>query len=223
MQTTRFLVVIGAVAALSASPLQSYAGPDNEAQAKMREALRQKMEALNTQAAPAPSPAPAPKPAEVKPAAPPAPTVVVPVPVEPEPVKVVAPKPAPVAAPAKASSGFSEVLDSGDTAAEAKLREALRQKIVAEPAAPAVVVVPAKPAKPAAPAKPVVTVTSPAPAPAPTSVVAQPVPAKVEPAIAPALPASKTERLAVLLQQYKADQITPQQYHAQRAAIIAEP
>jgi hypothetical protein len=42
---------------------------------------------------------------------------------------------------------------------------------------------------------------------------------------APALPiaATKEQRLQQLLSQYKADQITPQQYHEQRAAILAEP
>ena len=42
---------------------------------------------------------------------------------------------------------------------------------------------------------------------------------------APALPisATKEQRLQALLVQYKADQITPQQYHTQRAAILAEP
>lgn len=41
---------------------------------------------------------------------------------------------------------------------------------------------------------------------------------------APASPlaGSKEQRLQQLLQQYKADQITPEQYHQQRAKIIAE-
>jgi hypothetical protein len=43
--------------------------------------------------------------------------------------------------------------------------------------------------------------------------------------LAPALPIplSKEERLSQLLAHYKADQITPQEYHTQRAAILAEP
>ena len=46
-----------------------------------------------------------------------------------------------------------------------------------------------------------------------------------EPLQAPALPisATKQQRLDALLSQYKADQITPEQYHTQRAAILAEP
>lgn len=208
MQTKRFLVGFGVVAVALTSSLPSQAGPDNDAQAKMREALRQKMEALNTTAAPAPAPAAkveTAKPAVAAPAAA-APTVVVPVPVE-----TAAPvAPAPVA---KSSSKFSEVPGADDDAAAAKMREALHQKIAAEPAvAPAV----ATTAAVAAPAKPV----APAPAPAATSVVANPAP---EPAIAPAFSGSKQDRLSALLQQYRADQITPQQYHTQRAKIIAEP
>jgi hypothetical protein len=42
---------------------------------------------------------------------------------------------------------------------------------------------------------------------------------------APALPiaASKEERLQALLAKYKADQISPEEYHQQRAAILAAP
>lgn len=45
------------------------------------------------------------------------------------------------------------------------------------------------------------------------------------PIIAPPLPISMTkeQRLQALLMLYKADQITPEQYHKQRAAILAEP
>ena len=57
MQTTKFLVVIGMVAAL-AQPSHIFAGPDSEAQAKMREALRQKMEQLEPAPAPTTSESP---------------------------------------------------------------------------------------------------------------------------------------------------------------------
>lgn len=42
---------------------------------------------------------------------------------------------------------------------------------------------------------------------------------------APALPisASKESRLQALLQKYMTDQLTPEEYHQQRAAILAEP
>jgi len=47
----------------------------------------------------------------------------------------------------------------------------------------------------------------------------------MKPVAAPPLPisASKQDRLAALLQKYQADQITPDEYHSQRAAILAEP
>jgi hypothetical protein len=47
----------------------------------------------------------------------------------------------------------------------------------------------------------------------------------MKPIAAPALPiaASKEERLQALLVKYKADQISPEEYHQQRAAILAEP
>jgi hypothetical protein len=106
----------------------------------------------------------------------------------------------------------------------------------AEPAAPVVVVTP-KPAAEAAPAvsnaagqdaaraalmqmmhstnsqQPVTTQGS-----APTA--ASPVPI-----VAPSLPISMTkeQRLQALLARYKADQITPEEYHKQRATILAEP
>lgn len=221
MQTTKFLFILGAAAVL-ANPLPSAAGPDSEAQAKMREALRQKMEELNAQAAPAPAPvappvvsepAPAPTPApkpkpvvveEVKPVARPA-TVVVPVPVE-APVVVT---PAPVAAPKveKKDPRFSDVPDDAEAAQAAKLQEALRQKLAAEKAsAPAPVAV--------APAKPATTVAAP--------VAVAPITANIETAPSP-LSGSKQERLAELLRRYKADAVTPQEYHTQRAKIIAEP
>lgn len=44
------------------------------------------------------------------------------------------------------------------------------------------------------------------------------------PIVAPALPISMTkeQKLMQLLSQYKADKISPEQYHEQRAAILAE-
>jgi hypothetical protein len=37
------------------------------------------------------------------------------------------------------------------------------------------------------------------------------------------IPGAKIQKLHALLQQYKADQITPEQYQAARAKILAEP
>ena len=47
----------------------------------------------------------------------------------------------------------------------------------------------------------------------------------MKPIAAPTLPisATKEERLQALLAKYKADQISPEEYHKQRAAILAEP
>ena len=47
----------------------------------------------------------------------------------------------------------------------------------------------------------------------------------LSPIIVPALPisASKEEQLKALLAKYQADQITPEEYHKQRAAILAAP
>jgi hypothetical protein len=42
-------------------------------------------------------------------------------------------------------------------------------------------------------------------------------------AVAPSAPASKQERLRVITQLYKADKMTPAEYHRKRAAIIASP
>jgi hypothetical protein len=57
---------------------------------------------------------------------------------------------------------------------------------------------------------------APAPAPAPVAAPSQPV------AVAPA-PLTKEEQLANLLRLYQADQITPYEYHMERAKIVAEP
>ncbi len=165
MQTTRFLVVIGAVAAVWASPLPGFAATESETQDKLREALHKKMEAMDAEAPAAPAPKSA------------APTEVVPVPEAPA---------------AKSDSVFSEVPTGNDNPAAEKQRAAMRQTIAAES-------------------------VSPTPAPGATAMVAS------QPAIPSAFNSAQQERLAALLQQYKADQITPQDYHKQRAAIIAAP
>jgi hypothetical protein len=84
---------------------------------------------------------------------------------------------------------------------------------------------------------------TPAPSPTPTAASANPAPATpvassgsttnnyagkplgMQPMTTPPLPisGSKEEQLQALLEKYKADQITPEQYHQQRAAILAEP
>lgn len=170
MQTTRFLVVIGAVAVVWAGPLSGLAASESEKQDKLTQALHKKMEAMDAEEMSAPTPT-------VKSAAP---TEVVPVPAE------------------KSDSVFSEVPTGNDNPAAEKQRAAMRQSIAANPAPPT----------PAG---------APAPAPGTTAMVAS------QPAIPSAFNSSQQERLAALLQQYKADQVTPQEYHKQRAAIIAAP
>jgi ribonuclease E len=226
------------------------AKPETEAQIKMREALRVKMEELNTQEKP-----PAPPVATVPKALEPAPVVETPKPtpmpvVKPE-VKPVAPKPvkvkaepakpktvvvpvpveAPVAAPAKVE--FSEPVSEAESAAAVRMKEALQKKMAELDATPAPVVVAPAPAVKSAPAakpqpKVVVAPEKPAPAkpvaPAVTAapvVVAAPAPAKIEAPASP-LPVTKQDRLAELLRRYKADQVNAQEYHSQRAAILAE-
>jgi hypothetical protein len=149
--------------------------------------------------------------------------------------------------------GGALAVHAQDNPAQAAARAALQQKMneldanpaAATPApeaapaatapaasAPAVapaVVVPAA-AIEAAPtsATPVVETPAPAATAPAAAVVETPAPAEVKapvakptPSSAPAL--SKDERLMLLLARYKADQITPEQYHTQRAAILAEP
>ena len=90
-------------------------------------------------------------------------------------------------------------------------------------------VAPSKPAKVEKP-KPAPVVASkpekPAPAPKPEKPkeVKQPA-ARFEPLAAPpsSLPATKEGRLAELLRKYKADELTPEQYHIEKAKILAEP
>jgi hypothetical protein len=43
------------------------------------------------------------------------------------------------------------------------------------------------------------------------------------PAVTPTVPLTKAQKLAELNALYKADQVTPAEYHKRRAAILAEP
>ena len=248
MQTTKLLLVIGLGATLVALALTSGAG-DTEAQIKAREALRQKMSELDTPSATAPTPeAPEPRPAPAKPAKPATPTppaappqAVVPVaaPQKKAPVVPVAPVPAPAPVPAAAPAlavtipstpKFGPVPDAVENENTARAREALRQQMAALEFAPvpdavenantslareamrqemallqSAPTVPTKSGRSTGFATPVVSA-----------------PLVMEVPLSP-LTGSKAARLAQLLQRYNADQITPKEYHTQRAAIIAEP
>jgi hypothetical protein len=123
-----------------------------------------------------------------------------------------------------------------DNPAQAAAREALMKQMdqvqAPEPQTP-----PAAPTAPATVAKPAASAVEPAtpaattPATAPVVIITNPAtpatmnPSTPVPIVAPGLPISMTkeQRLQALLARYKADQITPEQYHTQRAAILAEP
>jgi hypothetical protein len=115
-------------------------------------------------------------------------------------------------------------LDENQLAAQQAAQMAARAAVL--PARPAVEA-PAKTTQfhsPAAPAaKPVVAVAPPPAKPAEANYAGKDL--GMKPIAAPVLPitASKEDRLAALLMKYKADQISPEEYHTQRAAILAEP
>jgi hypothetical protein len=201
---------------------------------KAREVMRRKMDELQSQSAATAAPPvtkTAPAPAFAQPAATPPPAAAAP-PVT-KPIPAPAPPPAAaVAAPAAvkavsspASTGFSEQAAESalnapapaDAAATAKALEVMRQKMnemqgqkPLENASfpPAQVGLPPQQAK-----------TAPAPA---AGLKGSPAFPPVE---GPPLPisAAKDQRLQELLRRYKADEITPEQYHQQRAKILAEP
>jgi len=229
MQTSKFLLVIGAAMIFSAPNLLA-AKPETEAQIKMREALRLKIEELNTQETPA-APAPmveAPKPAaaplakpEVTPIAPKVEKVKKAEPAKPKTVVVPVPVETPVAAPAKVE--FTEPVTVSEDAAAARMREALEKKMAELSAKPAVAVEsPApvvKPVPPSPVAKPQPKVVA---APVAPVIAAKPAAAKIEAPASP-LPVTKQDRLAELLRRYKADELSAQDYHSQRATILAQP
>jgi hypothetical protein len=249
MQISKSFLALCATVACVAPLVAS--GVDTEAQAKARAALEQKLDELQSQDALRPKPAaPTPKAKAVKkqkaakapvaqapaqPAAaccastPAAKTTEQPT------TPVVASAPAPKAPAPKATTAavaqpatayhFATVSAdaSSDPDSVAKARQALWQEMdqlnQAKPA-PAPVPVQAAPAKTAKTEVAQSTVS-----PAPKAKVAakrvltyQPIERPVSP-----LSADKEQRLSELLQQYKADQITPEQYQTQRAKILAEP
>ena len=97
---------------------------------------------------------------------------------------------------------FAPVPDAVENANTSLAREAMRQEMALLQSAP---VVPTKSGRSTGFATPVVSA-----------------PLVMEVPLSP-LTGSKAARLAQLLQRYNADQITPKEYHTQRAAIIAEP
>lgn len=275
MQMSKYFSLLGA-AALLAGATNLHA--ETEAQARAREALRQKMLELDAQQQPAPGRA-----APARPVAP----ASAPPPVEPVPRQPVVP----VAAPAPVAPTYAPPVRQDDEAI-ARARAAMRQEIQKLDAQEQPAPRRAAPAKPAAPT-PVPPVAQPTPPPpvAPTPVVVPPplapvytpppqddaaiararaalrqelqspdarppaAPSAYEPArvvsqpprsgasaafreppapsVAPSfrspeappspIPAAKELELAELLRKYRADEISPEEYHRQRAAVLARP
>jgi DNA polymerase-3 subunit gamma/tau len=217
MQTSKYLLAAGVLAAVIL-PLQVQGGPDSEEQARMREALRRALEQPHaaqskpvTAAQPETAPPTSTEPAPVTP--PPQPAA------QPTPVAPVAPPPVAPAAVVQTPETFEPVPKADDAESLARAREAMRQKLqemqtTPQPVNPVAAVAPAPAPKPSA-----------APTPAATPMTTPVATSNYKPIDVPASPfsAAKQAKLADLLARYRADTITSQEYHAQRAAIIAEP
>jgi hypothetical protein len=218
MRVLKFPSVV--CAALVCAGSLSVRAQDNPAQAAARAALAEMMNGTN---APAMQTNAAPVAVEPPPAVPQMTNTPTP------PMQMKMPVPAPVMTPPP--------LDSD---AQAKARAALLQQMGQPPedappvpppamkpmAAPPVAQMPAPPMMPPPvivppPPKPVAMMPSP-PAATPNQFGNEP---GFAPIVAPPLPisAAKQQQLAALLAQYQADQISPEQYHTQRAAILAAP
>ncbi len=231
-----------AVPAAQAAPAAAVVPPpaDNETIAKARQALDQKMKELRAQ----PTEAPAIKPAPViaAPSKPVQPTVVPPPTVTPPPpVQVAAPPPAQVPPPVQsqsvqleaattpppATAPFPMLAPQQDTEEIIRARAALHAKMQELGTQPAVAPSSKAPRQPALAVEPsgtkptqvaVVREDKPPKAPKPPKAAPLTFPAME----APPLPISmdKKQQLDALLERYKADQITPDQYQAERAKIL---
>ena len=246
MQTlkTVFVFCLVAACAVPASFADANSGDQatiqrqNEEQiARAREAVRRKIAELNAQEPVAPVAVAPPPVVKVKPA--PAPIAVPMVEIKPAPLAkpakpAKAPKPAPeprtAAAPksgtpvaaakspqpamSPASAGFSPIPTNPGLPPDQdeKLRESVRQTISLANAQDRAAYIDTS------------TIAAPVLAGTPQSKI-QPTPTAFAPIAPPAssLSAAKDSRLADLLRQYKADTITPEQYHTERAKILAEP
>jgi hypothetical protein len=212
MQTTKFLFGLGLVATLAAFALTSGAR-DTEEQRQARLVLRQKMaeldaaDAATTRSATADARPPAATPRTAAGAA------------------------APVTTVATAASArplvFAPVPDAVADANATQLRDALRQAMTALEYSPGdgrFAAVPAATADAnAAQLRDALrrTMANLSKYP-PSRALAASTGLVMEAPLSP-LSGSKSARLSVLLERYTADQITPQEYHTQRAAIVAEP
>lgn len=226
MQTAmRFLVVCAA--AISLTPVvPCWADQDTEAQQKAREALEQRLNELQSQPAQAPINSTPSKPAK-KQKAPPPPAG--PAHSTPAPTRVSAAAPEASAAP---RNDFVNSAPTADPEATAKMRAALEKRLneldSQEAQAPR-----SQPEEPVRTTQHIqhvqaqpVTQPRTTSAPPPPSRPERPVASKSFPPLTgPESPLSmdKQQRLAELLRKYRADEITPEQYHAERARILGEP
>lgn len=202
MQMSKYFTVLS-VTALLAGAADLHA--ETEAQARAREALRQKMLELDAQQQPAPRRAAPAKPVTPAPAMPPA---------EAAPRPPVAPVAAPAAGPARAVSTSAPPVRQDDEAV-ARARAAMRQEIEnsnvqqqpaprrAAPAKP-VTPAPAPPLAETAPRSPVAPVITPAPAPAPAVTTSVPPVRQDDEAIARARAAMRQEIQDLKVQQQPA-------------------
>jgi hypothetical protein len=135
--------------------------------------------------------------------------------------------PAPSAQPAPAAPENFSPVPSTESANNDKLQQALQAKMNQTPAVPAPAVQP-KPVPATMAKKETPGAMAPAPAVAPAPAMAK-TPAEptlsLPPLMGPSspLPPAKQQKLDELLNLYRADRITPEQYHDQRAKILAEP
>lgn len=227
MQTSKSFFTICAIALCAGS--LSLAAQDTPAQAKAREALRQKMWELDAPQAAPPTQQPQP------------PRAVAPATAAPKPV--VTTRPATVMT--QPGAVFAPVPPSSDEQAAARAREALRQKMSEidtqpQPTPPPTEVAPATKPAPAAQPRPSDVEKKRAAAEAKERkeaekaalAEAQKDKKRISDAAAsgfkaleaPALPisAEKQALLAELLKKYKADEITPEEYFKQKAKILAD-
>jgi hypothetical protein len=227
MNTSKFLLAGLTVATLSAAPAL-FAG-DTEAQKKANEALQQKLNELNSQQATAAPAAPAPANPVAQPAPAPAPA---PAPVTAPAQPVAAPAPAAVAAPAPVAVAVqatptppapapAPVVPPEDPKVVQAREEALSQAMD-EAGGFSKVPPPSNTGNATAAHLQVAS----AKASASTSSNAKPPhPGEYKPLVAPPSPlnAAKEAQLAELLRRYRADEISPEQYHTERAKIIGTP
>jgi hypothetical protein len=216
-----FLVVCAATFCTVVLPLRAA-----DTDAKLREAMRQKVSELQAQPMPQPTPGAKPSPAATQPVTPHSPAVAQPVPAPspatPPPPTVAQPKPA-VPPPVNQ--------ESIDKARETLHRQMTELENQSPPAGatniPSPKMADSQPGQKPVEAKAQETAGKPQAQPKAGEAVKKPAkaassftPIQVPP---PAVSADKQTRLAELLRKYKADALTPEEYHKQRAKILSEP